>query len=282
MRILYATDGSEGALAAAELLRHLSLGADDSISVVTVAEDPHSEEARQVLADAVEALRPCSTPVDTRVRSGKPAVEILDVADELDAEMIALGSRGLGAVARFFLGSVAERVARHAPCAVLVARPVIKGLREAILGLDESKSAAYAADWLRRFPLPPDCEVRVVTALPRYRVGPALGARMPGLAAELDAIQVHQRQEAVRQLKELAQVFQQDGRRAASEFRERHPAQGLLEAAEAHTADLIAVGRQGLSGIDRFLMGSVSEHVLRHAPCSVLIIPRRGAPDDEA
>jgi nucleotide-binding universal stress UspA family protein len=48
---------------------------------------------------------------------------ILKVADEHNADIIVLGSRGLTGIETFFLGSVSERVARHAPCSVLIVRP---------------------------------------------------------------------------------------------------------------------------------------------------------------
>jgi nucleotide-binding universal stress UspA family protein len=51
-----------------------------------------------------------------------------------------------------------------------------------------------------------------------------------------------------------------------------NPAVELVRIADEHSAGLIVVGSQGLSGIERFLLGSVSERVLRHAHCSVLIV----------
>jgi nucleotide-binding universal stress UspA family protein len=281
MRVLYATDGSDDALAAAQLLTALPLD-NASLLVLTVTEEGQPDRAEQALGATRDALRGCAAAIRTESRSGKPAVEILQAADEEAPDLIVLGSRGLGAVARFFLGSVAERVARHAACPVLIARRVPGEVRQVILGIDASQGAADAAGWLQRFPLPADCEVRIVTVLQPYQVGTYLDARLPGLAEELRAIQAAQREEAQTRLREVAQAFQLAGKRAVHELRERHPALGLIEAAEEHGADLVVVGRQGLSGIDRFLMGSVSEHVLHHAPCSVLIIPRRGAPGDGA
>jgi nucleotide-binding universal stress UspA family protein len=46
----------------------------------------------------------------------------------------------------------------------------------------------------------------------------------------------------------------------------------LLDTARDHKADLLVVGSHGSTGLDRFLLGSVSEKVLRHAGCSVLIV----------
>jgi nucleotide-binding universal stress UspA family protein len=53
---------------------------------------------------------------------GKPAEEIMKVASIQHADLIVMGAQGLGAVARFLIGSVSTRVVQHADCAVLVVR----------------------------------------------------------------------------------------------------------------------------------------------------------------
>ena len=60
--------------------------------------------------------------VDTIVRGGAPADQIIRTADELEADLIVLGGRGKGAVEAIVLGSVAYSVLHHAPCPVLVTR----------------------------------------------------------------------------------------------------------------------------------------------------------------
>lgn len=56
------------------------------------------------------------------LRMGRPIDEILRLRDELSADLIVIGSRGLNAFKRVLLGSDAEGVVRHAPCPVLVVR----------------------------------------------------------------------------------------------------------------------------------------------------------------
>jgi len=60
--------------------------------------------------------------VETIVRGGAPADQIIRVADEVEADLIVIGGRGKGAVEAIVLGSVAYRVLHHAPCPVLVTR----------------------------------------------------------------------------------------------------------------------------------------------------------------
>jgi nucleotide-binding universal stress UspA family protein len=55
---------------------------------------------------------------------------------------------------------------------------------------------------------------------------------------------------------------------------EGHPAEEILKVATRQRAHVIVMGSRGLAGVKRFLMGSVSQQVVRHAPCSVLLVRR--------
>jgi nucleotide-binding universal stress UspA family protein len=74
-----------------------------------------AERAARVLAGVSGA--------EPRVRSGRPADEILAEAREWEADLVVMGSHGRAGAGRFFLGSVAEAMARQAPCAVLIVPP---------------------------------------------------------------------------------------------------------------------------------------------------------------
>lgn len=273
MRILYGTDGSEGAHAGVELLNALLLPPGSEVIALTAAAPEEDEQGARVLAAAQQALAPRGTPVRSVLRYGGAAEEILKAAREEQPDLVVVGSRGLGRVARFFLGSVAEEVVRRAPCPVLVARPLRSGLRAAVLGSDRSDGARHAAAFLMRMPLPSSCEVIAATAVPLLPVGGSVEARVPGLAGELRALQQREREESEEHLQRLAGAFRESGRPARILLREHQPAEGLLEIAAETGADLIVVGRQGLGRVDRILIGSVSSTVLQRAECSVLVVP---------
>jgi nucleotide-binding universal stress UspA family protein len=69
-----------------------------------------------------QELAGVDTQVETIVRGGTPADQIVRAADELEADLIVIGGRGKGAMEAIVLGSVAYRVLHHAPCPVLVTR----------------------------------------------------------------------------------------------------------------------------------------------------------------
>ena len=76
---------------------------------------------------AAETLRAGGFKVTTRVVEAEIRTAILDVAADWQADLIVLGSHGRKGIQRFMLGSVAESVARHAPCSVLIVRTPPEG-----------------------------------------------------------------------------------------------------------------------------------------------------------
>lgn len=146
MRIVVATDGSPAAIDAAGRGVRLLANADE-IAVLSVAQpslvpltsavlsDSSSDavasatawdlavaEARNSIAQTAQALRRPSTVVRERVEVGNPAESICEVARDLQADVIVLGSRGRGLFRQALLGSVSAAVVKHAPCPVLVIR----------------------------------------------------------------------------------------------------------------------------------------------------------------
>jgi nucleotide-binding universal stress UspA family protein len=273
MRILYATDGSKDSLPGAELLARLPLEADCELTLLTVLPEDETGDGSAALAPAREALSHVTATITVEVRRGAVVDEILRAVEERSTDLLVVGSRGLSGLAKFFVGSVAERVARHAPCPVLLARPIAHDLGRVLLGFDGSAYASRAAEWLQRFPLPAECEVLLVTVLPPRQAALLSGDLVwPTLIPELDKLYEQEQQKAGGRLDEMVRSFAATGKRARALLETGDPANTLIQTAEERQADLAAVGSQGLSGIDRFILGSVSEKVLRYAHTSVLIV----------
>ena len=147
--VLVATDGSEQSLKAARYLRTLFGASLERVTVIAVVrplaavpfasdfgEEEHAarvadddptnysfqEAAREAVQRVAEELRDIAADVETTVRAGGPADQIVRAADELDVDLVVIGGRGKGAMEAIVLGSVAYRVLHHAPCPVLVTR----------------------------------------------------------------------------------------------------------------------------------------------------------------
>ena len=93
-------------------------------SLTTDASVGGPEEARQRGKDILEELaKSFDLEVETIFAEGDPGHEIVRVAEELNADLVVLGTHGLTGLKRIAIGSVAELVVRHAPCAVLTIKP---------------------------------------------------------------------------------------------------------------------------------------------------------------
>jgi universal stress protein A len=79
--------------------------------------------ARAGIAKMVEKLGLQKLNPTAEVRMGAPAAEIVAAAADLKADLLCIGTHGRTGIAHFLLGSVAERIVRHAPCPVLTVRP---------------------------------------------------------------------------------------------------------------------------------------------------------------
>ena len=149
--VLVCTDGSDLAIAAA--LSGLSLlRSSGRVVVATVTdkvdplegaggfggpnwspeevEEQHRDatvQAEQALSDTLGALTAAGLAdarTERRLVDGQPGPALCELADELKADAIVIGSRGRGGIKRAFLGSVSDHVARHASCPVLISRGV--------------------------------------------------------------------------------------------------------------------------------------------------------------
>jgi nucleotide-binding universal stress UspA family protein len=80
------------------------------------------EDVDSTLEAAAAPAREAGVQVDLYARQGDPADAILDVAEELKADLIIVGNKGMTGAKRFLLGSVPNKVSHHAPCSVLIIR----------------------------------------------------------------------------------------------------------------------------------------------------------------
>jgi nucleotide-binding universal stress UspA family protein len=132
-RMLVAYDGSPQSLRAIEWTTRF---AEPVVTVITVVQTlggseriadavaPGAREAVQgePLTGALQALKVLGIEANVLETSGNPAEEIILAAEQGGYDLVVVGSQGMNAIARFLLGSVSARVARFAPCPVLVVR----------------------------------------------------------------------------------------------------------------------------------------------------------------
>jgi nucleotide-binding universal stress UspA family protein len=142
-RIVVGTDGSETAAEAVRQAIELAKSTSSTLEIVSAFEPvPQSrlrEESGEVPGDVAHAIGPredvntiaeaaagqarqAEVDAHTHVREGDPADAILDVAEEVNADLILVGNKGMTGARRFLLGSVPNKISHHAPCSVLIIR----------------------------------------------------------------------------------------------------------------------------------------------------------------
>lgn len=282
-KVLLASDGSTDAALAAKAAVDIARKTGAEIHVVHVWRSIPStrfesyirarleEEARETLDRQVEQVRGDEAIiVESHLKEGSAAEEILDLAEEIGTDLVLIGSRGLGPVKRLALGSVSEAVAHHATRPVLVLRGGWPPTRVVVGddGSDAAESAGKLAAFIGGLFGTKALLVRTYPELPEIDVeGRRLNPRL--VDDEL--------KREWRKLDERAmRTGNAGGIRPTVRLSAGEPAASLLEAAEEEGAPettLIAVGSRGLEPMQRMRLGSVSTKVLRAARGPVLVYP---------
>jgi nucleotide-binding universal stress UspA family protein len=293
MKILFATDGSDSARTAGGLLASLALPQEVQMTVLSATpahhwiETPGSAEvalypwlvdlateeegaARRAAEIAADHFRAQSRAVASSIRRQSPADAILEQAEADGTELIVVGSHGNGTLQRYLVGSVSERVARYAPCSVLVARSDV--VWRVLVAVDDSEASDHALDLLARLPLPRQTDVTMLHVL-NLRELHTLFALVPALKSQATVEQCYDayRARGERIVGCAQQRLRASVRGVATEIRTGQPLEQIIAAAWGNETDLIVVGAENRSALGRRFLGCVSGGVLAHAPCSVLV-----------
>lgn len=286
-RILVPLDGSvtaEAALAYVELLpsrrvRLLQVESDtQGPLLVSESEWEAWRSAREAdagayLEQAGERLRQQGRAVESAVAFGDPADWI--IASAGDAELIVMTTHGRGAGGRALFGSVADRVARHAPVPTLLVRGhgASAGpprVARVIVPLDGSaladRALPVAASVARDLGVPIHLLWVLDHDVVRSTVEAGIAAARAYAGAQEDA-----RHRAEENLEEQAQTLRNQDITASAEILTGSPAVALLDAITS--TDLVVMTTHGRSGVRRWLLGSVADKLVREAAAPVLLVP---------
>jgi nucleotide-binding universal stress UspA family protein len=210
-------------------------------------------------------------PRDTRIelRDGDAAEELVRVAEELDAELIVVGSRGLLEIGSVLLGSVSSALMRAAPCPVVAVAPgaalpfAPAGIHAVVCGVGGSERDGpllrLSADLGRRLRA-------TLHAVHAFDPRPVPAGRS-GLARPL-LPELHQAAEAT-----LARSLAEAGVQAQGHAISLPPAPALQRVAEHQGAGLIVVASQGQGKLHSILHGSVTIQLAAEAPVPVVVLP---------
>ncbi|MBI4538511.1 MAG: universal stress protein [Gemmatimonadetes bacterium] len=299
MNILFGTDGSRYALAAARFLA--SWCPDGGVKVDLVAVTPRVRRslhrdfgkapdvgrqwraaAKLWLDDTARPLRSHGFKVTERRRIGVPAQVISEVAEDGEHDLVVVGARGRSDAPFFDVGSVALATLEHAPTAVLMVREreaKHRGRRvpselapfQVLIPTDGEPHSLTAIRRFLALVRIPHLEVHLVTAFTL----PDTGLRQPLSPGARQRLRARAERAARQRLQEAAQLVEARRMRTQMRALEGEPTAAILEAALEAQADLIVLGSRGVRRLAELHLGSVALQVARSAPCSVLVIRRR-------
>jgi nucleotide-binding universal stress UspA family protein len=289
MRALLALDGSPSSRAASEFAASLAWPSGSIIDVVGVVATsteagPARQQLEEMLDDAAASLTGESRVVRRTTLVGRAGSILVELAADLRAELVILGSRGRGPLRSMLLGSVSAEVVDHAPCPVLVVRRA--AVDSLLVAVDGSPSADGAVSYLIANRILGDRPIEVLSVAP----GPDLpimlplseGADRPLEPSEGRLVEDRWRAEAV--AANVARRLGESGYAVRWSIGTGDAAHEIIEAAENFDTGLIVVGSRGHTGLTRLLLGSVARNVLLHTAASVLVVrePLRVAAPEEA
>jgi nucleotide-binding universal stress UspA family protein len=180
MKTLMATGGSAHSDVALQFGAHLiqTGRTQDSPTVLSVARHEYDRvHAEAVLARACEMLGTICVKVDTKIRVGHPAEEIVREAEEGNFELLILGEKQHHDLkTRFLLGSTAVRVVEHAPCPVIIAKGKVGPLHQILLcdsGVQDASLVCRFAAQLSNL-IKGDEEITVLHVMSQISAGPGV------------------------------------------------------------------------------------------------------------
>ena len=307
MRVLVGVDGSSNSLATVTFAGRLLAAERDELILAYVAPPPPfvgdeqldpgvAARAQGALANAVfdEAVLRLPNAWQQRVErvelSGAPGTNLLDLADELDVELIAVGFRGTGLFERLLLGSVSRTVVHSARVPVLVVKTTggpeseqlagtPDGTFRALAAYDGSEFGERIAALIHRLSWPERARGWVISVVPPMFVHQLPDwlqpiQRDPDVQAMAEAWQKEYDQQlaqSVEDLKRYQQMLPEVFRATEPIVAQGNPAEEILATITRQKIDLAVVGSRGQSAVERLLVGSTSARVVNEAPCSVLI-----------
>lgn len=267
--IVVGTDGSATATIAVDKAGELGQALGAPVHVVCVpgaiAADqwPQRITAQQIVADAGDRLRGRGVSVETHLPKdqGDAALALVGVADEVQAEVIVLGNRGMTGIRRL-LGSLPNRVSHEARCDVLIVPTQSRSVAEfgggtIVVGTDGSSAGMRAVKEAVDLAKALDGELHVgSTSEPSDSTGAAVATAVAEAADQ--------------------------GVNVSTHSLEGDPADALLEVAEKTNAAIVVVDGKGMHSPDRERFGNVADKLSHSGSSSVLIVFAGNAGDGDS
>ena len=239
---------------------------------------PDADGFKQLQTDLAAFVQPATAAgigVDVRIESGRPAGQILDCAAALPADLIVIGTHGVGGFEHLILGSVTEKVLRKAACPVLTVPPRVRAtsklpFKRLLCPVDFSEPSLAALQFAFSLAQESDAELTILHVLEWPLEDEPLATR-PFTVPEY---RHYREEEATKRLEELVPDEIRDWCRPMARLGHGKSYREILGIATEDGIDLIVMGVHGRNALDLMLFGSTTNQVVRRATCPVLTLRR--------
>ncbi|ULA63554.1 MAG: Universal stress protein [Nitrospira sp.] len=215
------------------------------------------ERGRTVLPADIPSVKTVSEPHHA-------ASFILDNADALKADLIVVGTHDHSRLAELLIGSVSHQVLLHTRIPTLIVKGKARPISRVLLAIEGRDDAARAQAWLTAYPFRNPVTLTILSIIP------SLTMVEPDIMAGYRTWYEEHRRQTERIVAEAATTFAGPQFTVTTQVRSGEPITAVCE--EANGYDLLVVGSHGRTGVDRFLLGSVSHGIVHKAGCSVLVL----------
>ena len=236
------------------------------------AEQTALKELKKVASECGVSSAACD------VLSGAPPFdEICRLGQTIPADLIVMPTHGRTGLKHVFLGSTAERIVQHSSCPVLVTRgnraqskndPHWK-VKTILVSTDFSSCAREGLRYAIAFANEFGAKIILLHATYLGYVYSCEGTAI----YDIPGLQKAARKNAERKMRELVRSVNFGLVKFETAFSDGSPALDICVYAKDHDVDLIITSTHGFTGLKHVLIGSIAEQVVRHAPCSVLVVP---------
>lgn len=247
-------------------------------SKAPISLDRARQEAATQLKEAGKKLCSGGWAMKEEVVFGRARHELPKLADSWKADLIVVGSSAVGDLTRLLVGSTARNVLRHAHCSVEVVRipsekagSLQKGSMKILVATDGSECSVAALKSVAARPWPTGSQFKVMSIPEPFM---PLGQFPYFELKEIEELNTEALKDAKRYSDVGVKILQDAGLDAhpGNPLPRESDAREIVQEAERWHANLVVLGSHGRHGFERLTLGSVSEHVALHAPCSVEVI----------
>jgi nucleotide-binding universal stress UspA family protein len=247
-----------------------------------------SQVSQEHIAAAVKALKEKSAALEKAMKGctinfevlqGDAKNKIVEAAKLWGANVIFIGQRGIHGVERMLLGSVSQGVLLQSPCPVVIVKSdpdkaaSCHAFKKILIAVDNSAYSKEATKWIKKLNWAADAEFKLVTVVaPLIDQVESLqdASRVEALGLEHEALIGAAKKELESEAADLR--TQLTNSKISCGVGQGDPREVILQAAFAMQADLIVMGSHGRTGLEKLLIGSVSQAIASQAECSVAVV----------